>query len=1060
MIDDTTYTQPALFVLEYALAMLWQGWGVQPDLLIGHSVGEVVAACVAGVFSLEDGLKLIAARGQLMGALPRNGAMAVLFTSEERTALAIAASSRDVSIAAVNGPMSVVISGERKSVKEVCEELSAEGIKHRTLTVSHAFHSPLMDPMLDAFRQVAENITYRAPQVPLVSNVTGKLAGDELMTAGYWVRHVRNAVRFADGVRTVQAEGVSLFLEIGPQPVLLGLVEQMEEVNSSSSGLPAGACYLPSLRQNTSDWKQILASLAELYVRDVAIDRESYDRYCHRRKVTLPTYAFQGQRIWPAAKQLAADGSGVQSGPTAWMAGQTVEQLTDLVMDRTDFGLDTRATVAKVLATLEAENHLQQMAAQVAPMLYEVGWERKPMPLTGTPARPCHWFLLAVPDGVPGQLGKELAERLTAAGETVEIVYPDPARQDVGAIALSASVTAYLADAAAGKARPLRGLVHLWAMQDDVAHAPDDAAGLMQSQVRNLGSVVHLVQAVAASDFRASSLLPRLWVVTQGAQEVAGTEPVAVAQTPLWGLGRVVALEHGELWGGLVDVDPTLDPAATAKALVAEVLLPDTECGEQVAYRQGQRYVARLVPAHPSVRTPATAIQSAATYLITGGLGSLGLQTARWLVDQGARHLVLIGRRGIQTATQQAIVDELATRGATVELARIDVGDESAMAQLFQSLATAVAPLRGIIHAAGIARAQPLRMMQWDDLAAVLRPKVVGGWLLHRLSSAFDLDFFLTFSSGAGIWGGKQQAHYAAANHFLDGLAALRRSQGLPGLSIAWGPWAGPRGLPSMASTEGQAMLLAMGVHSFTPEQALAIQAYLLRTDAVQITAANVDWTRLKALYELTRPRRFLANLAVDQAAPKEDIGNVAADLGVVLRTLQSLTPAQQRPHLRDVVQQTVGQVLGMTDLPDRGTGFTELGMDSLMALALRRRLEQELQQTLPTTVAYEYPTVEQGASYLFEQVQDRLGNGSSVPAVSDQKAQPQESASTTPVDGAIGAAGAVPQRKDGWPAQPIAIISMACRFPGADTPEDFWELLRNGSDKVQTISHYRDGCE
>ena len=295
-LDDTTYTQPALFALEYALATMWQAWGVQPDILIGHSVGEIAAACVAGVFSLEDGLKLIAARGRLMGALPQDGAMVSVLADEKRVAQAIAPYSATVSIAALNGPESVVISGAATDVTTIAEQLGAEGIKTRPLTVSHAFHSGLMTPMLDAFRAVAAGITYHVPTLPLVSNLTGKLAGAEIATPDYWVRHVREAVRFGDGVQTLYAHGATIFLEIGPKPVLLGMIATPSQPPPVQGRSSHGS--LPSLRENHPDWQQLLNSLGALYGQGVTIDWAAVDQGQPRRKIDLPTYPFQRQRYW------------------------------------------------------------------------------------------------------------------------------------------------------------------------------------------------------------------------------------------------------------------------------------------------------------------------------------------------------------------------------------------------------------------------------------------------------------------------------------------------------------------------------------------------------------------------------------------------------------------------------------------------------------------------------------------------------------------------------------------------------------------------------------------
>ncbi|MDF0552998.1 beta-ketoacyl synthase N-terminal-like domain-containing protein [Kamptonema sp. UHCC 0994] len=307
-IHQTAYTQPALFALEYALAQLWRSWGIKPDVVMGHSVGEYVAACVAGIFSLEDGLKLIATRGRLMQALPQDGAMVSFLVDEARIQEAITPYRDDVSIAAINGPQSVVVSGKRTSVMAIAEQLATVGIKTRQLTVSHAFHSPLMAPMLDEFRQVAASITYHKPMLLLVSNVTGKVAGTEITRPDYWVRHVREAVRFADGVRTLHEQGINIFLEIGPTATLLGMaLRSLQEESTAPEG--TATCYLPSLRESQNDSQQMLSSLGELYVHGADIDWDAFNRGYQRRKVVLPTYPFQRQRYWLPDSNLAQNPS-------------------------------------------------------------------------------------------------------------------------------------------------------------------------------------------------------------------------------------------------------------------------------------------------------------------------------------------------------------------------------------------------------------------------------------------------------------------------------------------------------------------------------------------------------------------------------------------------------------------------------------------------------------------------------------------------------------------------------------------------------------------------------
>ncbi|MDZ7269344.1 MAG: SDR family NAD(P)-dependent oxidoreductase [candidate division KSB1 bacterium] len=305
-LHQTVYTQPALFALEYALAEMWKAWGIKPAVVMGHSVGEYAAACVAGMFNLEDGLKLIAARGRLMQALPQNGAMAAIFAGEERVSAALADCRERVSIAAINGPQHVVISGEQEAVAAIVRTLAAEGIKSKPLTVSHAFHSPLMAPMLDAFEQVAGEITFQPPRIPIISNVTGRRLEIESWQAGsapaahaatafsnpqiYWRRHVREAVRFAASLQTLQELGCQVFLEVGPHPTLLGMARACVPANYGT--------WVPSLRKSHDDWPEILANLARLYVNGVPVNWSAFHRDRGGRRVPLPTYPFQRERHW------------------------------------------------------------------------------------------------------------------------------------------------------------------------------------------------------------------------------------------------------------------------------------------------------------------------------------------------------------------------------------------------------------------------------------------------------------------------------------------------------------------------------------------------------------------------------------------------------------------------------------------------------------------------------------------------------------------------------------------------------------------------------------------
>jgi malonyl CoA-acyl carrier protein transacylase/SAM-dependent methyltransferase len=324
-LHQTAYTQPAVFALQYALAELWQSWGIQPTAVMGHSAGEYAAACVAGVFSLEDGLRLTAARGRLVQALPAHGAMAAVFASEERVARAIEQFSATLSVAAVNGSEDVVISGEVSAVEEVRESLAADGIDSKPLKVSQAFHSPLIESMLPAFDDVLGSIEFRAPRLALVSNVTG--AEDRhgaVADPSYWRRHLRQPVRFADGIAALRQLGYRHFVEIGPHTTLLGL----------GSKCPGGseAVWLPSLRRGEEEWPEILHSLSRLYAEGVDVDWDGFDREYPRRRVHLPTYPFERKRYWVDGSAVARSAAGRVDPEHRWRdVVDTVDRAADMV---------------------------------------------------------------------------------------------------------------------------------------------------------------------------------------------------------------------------------------------------------------------------------------------------------------------------------------------------------------------------------------------------------------------------------------------------------------------------------------------------------------------------------------------------------------------------------------------------------------------------------------------------------------------------------------------------------------------------------------------------------
>jgi SAM-dependent methyltransferase/NAD(P)-dependent dehydrogenase (short-subunit alcohol dehydrogenase family)/acyl carrier protein len=479
-----------------------------------------------------------------------------------------------------------------------------------------------------------------------------------------------------------------------------------------------------------------------------------------------------------------------------------------------------------------------------------------------------------------------------------------------------------------------------------------------------------LVQLLGRGGSEAS---PSLWVVTQGAQPVGKANAhVAVTQAPVWGLGRVAALEHPEIWGGLMDLDPDDTVAATAERIADQLTNAGDE--DQIAFRAGERYVPRLIRAKAPDST--VSVRGDGVYLITGGLGGLGLKVAQWLVARGARHLVLVGRRGLpprdawsssppgsDADRQTSTITALEATGTRVTVVVADVGDREAMSSLFARFGRELPLLRGIVHAAAHLSAETLIEMRPEDLAAVLAPKVAGAWLLHELSRDLALDFYVFFSSTTTLLGSSRLGHYAAGNQFLDSLAHLRRAEGRPALSVNWGTWDEMRA----ASEADRRLFVQAGLLPMRAGDALGMLGRLLGGAVPQVTVAAVDWAALTALYEARRRRPFLEGLTTGSATEVRGVRRRPAEL---LARLAASSAEERSELLAAHIREEVGHVLRLdvTQI-DVKRGLFDMGMDSLMALDLKTRLETLADQRLPSTVMFNYPTVTALAGYL----EDRL---------------------------------------------------------------------------------------
>ncbi|WP_025736074.1 type I polyketide synthase [Mycobacterium genavense] len=986
---QTSYAQPALFALEMGVARLWQSWGFEPDVVLGHSVGQYAAACVAGVVSIEDGALLMAERGRLFGSLPTGGRMVAVHTAAERVEN-LTNEFPSLLVAAYNGA-NTVLSGPAADLEQAVAPLVADGVRCDWLDTSHAFHSALLDPILDEFEAFADRFKFGAPQRILIDNRTGAALGRSVRLDGaYWRRHARQPVQFAKSVHTLAELNCKVLLEIGPRPVL----------TAAALGAwpdPATAPRaIASLRRNTADHRQITEAVAEAYVLGQLPAFTTLGR-AHAGKVDLPTYPFERRQYWFSDDRDRADQPQQLGRPRTeavrLLEDGRIEELAALL----DGGSGDQQTLS-VLTKLAAQHNQERTTQSIADDRYEIRWEK--VPTTAKVGGQASWLVI----GEDSPALAPLTEALAATGQPYRVL----------GLPASDADEEQLAAALRAAADSALRVVHVAAVD---AERPPSMRSLLRMQHRILDGTRRLFRAAVAADLRAPILL-----VTRGAQRVTDTDTVAPDQSCLWGFGRAASLEHPQLWGGLADLaEGTTDEWAR---LVDRISASHASASreDQLALRDQSVYVPRLVrrPERPSV-TP-WQLRTDATYLVTGGLGSIGLEIAGYLAAHGAGNLVLTSRRAPSEAVQQRI-DALAHQhGCDVRVFAADVADAHDVARLLARVSAELPPLAGIVHAAGEIGTTPLGNLDQAELDRVFAGKVWGAWHLSEAAADLALDFFVSTSSIASVWGGYGQTAYGAANAFLDGLSWRLRERGVCGASVNFGPWAA-----GMADAESRAKLDQRGIRTLSPADALAGLADVVTSSSAHGVVARVEWARFLPLYEQTGRRAFLTELAreVPEAVP-------AVTPSGKTQLVERLTnaPVQQRKKLlTDYLRDAVAEVTRVDAAEIReDAGFFDLGMDSLMAVEMRRRIEHGVGKEIPVTMVMDHPRLSDVADYLLGDVLE----------LSEQTAAPQPAAVTTRTD------------------EPIAVVAVSCRFPGAADPEAFWELLSGGVDAIREVPEER----
>ena len=930
-LNQTVNTQPALFALEYALAQLWLSWGIKPDVVAGHSVGEYVAACIAGVFSLEDGLKLIATRARLMQQLKVTGGMMAVFASGDdvRALLTTLDTSGTLEIAGLNTAKETVVSGDLSAITDFQSTLNQSGIKYRELTVSHAFHSALMEPMLSEFFSFAETITFQPAQIPLLSNISGALAREDIQTARYWRDHIRQPVQFTKITDSLLNDQLDIVMEIGPQPVLLGMIGQSEHAQRMH--------LMPSLRKNKGAVQSITENLSQLYLAGVAIEWLKVYDDIEAPFVDLPTYAFQRQRHWFNASQTTAANESVQSFKMLELIKNgNVADLRDHLSQRSHFEEKDDAVVSRICQVLIDE--YQQSKHQTTQPLYRPVWQQQAASgATVTRAQSVGHRLIFVSniEAVP-------AGALNGSDTTNIYVVPAHSYE-------KKSETLWVLDGLSSndyrrviqdvqQTKSLKSIAFMWPTDwNETSFHP------------TFGEQMLLNSAYVSHALTQLSLAIPLWFLVKRSDSLTRKDFSTPFSSMLTGFARSLFLENPTIQGGVLEYDEA------SAAHVFDELVADTD-ESHIQLIQQKKYVARLEPVE-GVPFKNLKIAEDATYLITGGTGSLGLQTARFLASKNASEVILLSRNIPSESAQQAI-QEIEALGTKVLFMPCDVSQALQVRQVFDFLIKNKRQIKGVVHAAGLASPIWCKDLTIEALHSMFESKVQGAWNLHEHTKALDLDFFVLYSSISSVLGSAQLAHYSAANSFLDGLATHRRTLNLPAISINWGPWESG-GL--VQSTAGSDKVLNSGFLTLAPSEALQHLEQALLLNHSQITIVKANWPQLKNTYS-AHHKQPVFDLLVADTAPTE-----SAEGPLLLNQLHEMPAWNRADALSEYISQQVCALLEISDHSslDMNRGFFDFGMDSLMAVSLRTRLEQQLGCKLVASTIFDFPSVERLTKYL-----------------------------------------------------------------------------------------------
>ncbi len=948
---QTYLTQPALFVVEYALARLLMEWGVQPQAMIGHSIGEYVAACLAGVFSLEDGLRLVALRGRLMQEMPAGSMLSVSLPEPELRPLL----GPELSLAALNGPALSVVSGPTGAIEALEKKLIAKQIEVRRLHTSHAFHSKMMEPVLGRFQSLIQGIELHPPAVPFISNVTGTwITNSDATDPEYWARHLRQTVRFSEGMEELLGDPNRIFVEVGPGRALATLARR------SPQGL--GRVILSSLRhpqEKQSDVAFLLTAIGRMWLAGLNLDWHKLYEGERRRRLRLPTYPFQRRRYWLRVKEEA---------PTRQEEESAISKKSD-----------------------------------VSRWLYVPSWKQVDLPGTVTGSavngRSCRWLLFVDQSGV----GEAVEAQLRRQGQEVTTVRCGSRFRHVDTNAYELAPgerSSYdlLIEALQDAEWLPEEIVHLWSVSLDSAQQ-DGAVHFQQAQALGFYSLLFLAQALAAHGFTDPI---HVTVVSSNLQDVTGEEALCPEKATLLGPCTVIPQEYPNIRCRTIDVvlaggdHPTHQ--RVAHQVLAELTVDDGEA--VVAYRGNHRWVQTFEPRPlEDVDGVSPRLRREGVYLITGGLGRVGFTLASFLARTVAARLVLVGRSVIpeRAKWQQWLrshdeADETSRRirrllaleeaGGRVLALQADVANEDEMREVIEETRRRFGAIHGVVHAAGVVGEEAMRTiaeLNQADCEQQFRAKVQGAEVLAKVLRDVELDFCLLQSSLSTVLGGLGFAAYAAANHFLDALALRQRQgQGLPWLSIDWDGWKFDD-----AVADGRRMGAEMAELAIAPEEGTEVLHRILGKGwfgRVVVSTADLS----------ARIRRWVRQAPQQEPAEKTSATGSGPSSDLHARPDLQTSYVEPRTDLERQVVQIWQELLGIAPVGVYDD-FFDLGGNSLLGTQLVSHLRSTFKVELPLRSLFEEPTVAGVAKVIESEKTKEGGDGERIAELLEKMAELSE---------------------------------------------------------------------